>query len=100
MTRDGTSVDRPHEVRRRRGFLKWFLCCPLGAADAARWDAQSQNSDRSLNRRGLRRGWRARDDGSRLSSPGESNGMNVFAEGGTAVLEQITVHQMRSIWAP
>jgi len=41
-----------------------------------------------------------RDDGSRLSSPGESNGMNVFAEGGTALLEQITVHQMRSIWAP
>ena len=39
-----------------------------------------------------------RDDGSRLSSPGESNGMNVFAEG--ALLEQITVHQMRSIWAP
>jgi len=26
--------------------------------------------------------------------------MNVFAEGGTALLEQITVHQMRSIWAP
>ena len=41
-----------------------------------------------------------RDDGSRLSIPGESNGMNVFAEGGTALLEQITVHQMRSIWAP
>jgi len=41
-----------------------------------------------------------RDDRSRLSSPGESNGMNVFAEGWTALLEQITVHQMRSIWAP
>jgi len=26
--------------------------------------------------------------------------MNVFAEGGTALLEQIKVHQMRSIWAP
>jgi levanase len=28
----------------------------------------------------------------------ESNGVKVFAEGGTAVRRSITVHQMRSIW--